>query len=125
MTAGRRQHTPEVPLRTDVQKAHAYTHSHNISLSLQHLYIYCCTDVHNGTNAHTHPQMLGTDSIKDQNEARRDLAERHGMFRSLIFDCEALSHFSHRCPPEREEGQEVGCEFTVLYTNRCDVSILE
>lgn len=106
MTAGRRRHTPEVPFRTDVQKAHTDTHS--ISHSLQHVYTAAQTYVTPQTETRT--QTLGTDSIKDQNEARRDLAERHGMFQSWIFDCAALNQFSHRCPPEGEGGQEVGSQ---------------
>jgi len=131
------RHTPEVPF-TDVQKAHAdthiheYTQSHDTSLSLRHLHRYCRTDIRNSTDrkkhthaythTQTHTQTLGTDFIKDQNEARWDLAERHGMFFghwSLIV--KPLNQLSHRCPPlwhQQYQYQPVTLPYSVVLRGR-------
>lgn len=42
------------------------------------------------THARTRTQTSGTDFIENHDEARRDLAERHGMFQLFSFDCGVL-----------------------------------
>lgn len=66
---------------------HTHAHTQYLSVSTFPLVAHIHDDTEGEKHTHSHTlniQTLSTDSVQDQNEARRDLAERHGMFHRSI-----------------------------------------